>query len=75
MYKTLTATDLPETVGNENHLFSFTNSNLISRMSIPRLAFRGTDRKLVLAFDVGTTYSGISYRYGQAARWALLSDL
>jgi len=28
-----------------------------------RLPFHGRNRKLVLAFDVGTTYSGISYRY------------
>ncbi|KAF8805181.1 hypothetical protein BYT27DRAFT_7192862 [Phlegmacium glaucopus] len=27
----------------------------------PRLVYRGPRRKLVLAFDVGTTYSGISY--------------
>lgn len=26
-------------------------------------AFNGTGQKIVLAFDVGTTYSGISYRY------------
>jgi len=32
-------------------------------MSTSRSAFRGRSRKLVLAFDVGTTYSGISYRY------------
>jgi len=32
-------------------------------MSTSRTAFRGPRRKLVLAFDVGTTYSGISYRY------------
>ena len=28
-----------------------------------RSAFHGSARKLVLAFDVGMTYSGISYRY------------
>ncbi|KAH0588423.1 hypothetical protein H2248_004272 [Termitomyces sp. 'cryptogamus'] len=28
-----------------------------------RSPYRGTFRKLVLAFDVGTTYSGISYRF------------
>ena len=27
-----------------------------------RAIYRGPQRKLVLAFDVGTTYSGISYR-------------
>ena len=32
-------------------------------MSTARSAFHGRGRKLVLAFDVGTTYSGISYRY------------
>ena len=31
--------------------------------STSRSAFLGRGRKLVLAFDVGTTYSGISYRY------------
>lgn len=28
---------------------------------IPRKPFEGLARKLVLAFDVGTTYSGVSY--------------
>ena len=28
-----------------------------------RSVYRGARRKLVLAFDVGTTYSSISYRY------------
>ena len=46
---------------------------LITPMSTGRLAFRGADRKLVLAFDVGTTYSGISYRYGQTEGWGPLS--
>ena len=32
-------------------------------MSTSRAEFHGRNRKLVLAFDVGTTYSGISYRY------------
>ena len=32
-------------------------------MSTSRSAFQGRGRRLVLAFDVGTTYSGISYRY------------
>ena len=36
---------------------------LIVPMSTSRSAFHGRNRKLVLAFDVGTTYSGISYRY------------
>ena len=31
--------------------------------STGRSVYRGARRKLVLAFDVGTTYSGISYRY------------
>lgn len=35
---------------------------LLSSMT-SRPAFSGPRRKLVLAFDVGTTYSGISYRY------------
>jgi hypothetical protein len=30
---------------------------------MPRPIYSGTRRKLVLAFDVGTTYSGVSYRY------------
>ena len=29
----------------------------------PRSPYTGPRRKLVLAFDVGTTYSGVSYRY------------
>ena len=36
---------------------------LIFPMSTSRAEFHGRKRKLVLAFDVGTTYSGISYRY------------
>ena len=36
---------------------------LIFPMSASRSPFQGRNRKLVLAFDVGTTYSGISYRY------------
>ena len=36
-------------------------SLVISTMST-RAIYRGPRRKLVLAFDVGTTYSGISYR-------------
>lgn len=28
-----------------------------------RTSYTGTERKLVFAFDVGTTYSGISYVY------------
>jgi hypothetical protein len=40
-----------------------TESYSVSAMSISRPAFRGPHRKLVLAFDVGTTFSRISYRY------------
>ena len=29
--------------------------------------YNGTRRKLILAFDIGTTFSGISYRY--QSRW------
>ena len=36
---------------------------LIFPMSTSRSPFHGPNQKLVLAFDVGTTYSGISYRY------------
>ena len=36
---------------------------LIFPMSTSRSPFDGRSRKLVLAFDVGTTFSGISYRY------------
>ena len=36
---------------------------LIFPMSTSRSVFHGRNRELVLAFDVGTTYSGISYRY------------
>lgn len=45
---------------------ALTGSHLtpIFRMSTTsRSVFHGPGRKLVLAFDVGTTYSGISYRY------------
>lgn len=30
---------------------------------LSRATYRGSRRKIVLAFDLGTTYSGISYRY------------
>ena len=33
------------------------------RMSSSLSVYQGTKRKLILSFDVGTTYSGISYRY------------
>ena len=33
-----------------------------------RSAYRGPKRKLVLAFDVGTTYSGISYRHVESIK-------
>ena len=33
-------------------------------MPSPRSPYRGIRRKLVLAFDVGTNYSGISYTWG-----------
>lgn len=33
-------------------------------MTSSRTAYSGRTRKIVLAFDVGTTFSGISYRYG-----------
>jgi hypothetical protein len=36
---------------------------LTFEMKTSRSAFHGPNRKLVLAFDIGTTYSGISYRY------------
>ena len=40
-----------------------TESPSFLAMSISRPAFRGPRRKLVLSFDVGTTFSRISYRY------------
>jgi len=30
-------------------------------MATTRSPYKGTSRKLVLAFDIGTTYSGVSY--------------
>ena len=39
----------------------YTNdTNLLTSM-IPRKPFQGRAKKLILAFDVGTTYSGVSY--------------
>jgi len=32
-------------------------------MAITRSPYKGTSRKLVLAFDIGTTYSGVSYAF------------
>ena len=42
---------------SSSHL-PFFSSNMLTRA-----IYRGPRRQLVLAFDVGTTYSGISYRY------------
>lgn len=36
-------------------------------MGAARSAYDGPRRKLILAFDVGTTYSGVSYTYVQRA--------
>ena len=33
--------------------------------TMPRPPYRETRRKLVMAFDVGTTFSGVSYRYSE----------
>ena len=38
----------------------------------PRSPYTGPRRKLVLAFDVGTTYSGVSYRYEPSIRRLIL---
>ena len=40
---------------------SFSKSPLTSPM--PREPYEGTSRKLVLAFDIGTTYSGAAYAF------------
>jgi hypothetical protein len=32
-------------------------------MSITQLPYKGESRKLVLAFDIGTTYSGVCYAF------------
>lgn len=37
-----------------------------------RAPYEGTERKLVLAFDVGATYSGISYTYVESDNLSLL---
>jgi hypothetical protein len=40
------------------------SSHFFAEVQTPMLvAYRGARRKLVLAFDVGTIYSRISYRY------------
>lgn len=46
-----------------SRLFSY--SYLLTTRMLPntRSPHNGTYRKLVLAFDIGTTYSGISYRW------------
>ena len=44
------------------HLF-----NQYHTMTSSRTVYSGRTRKVVLAFDVGTTFSGISYRYGKPA--------
>lgn len=40
-----------------------------------RVPYRGTGRKLLLAFDVGTTYSGISYALVTASNVEALYSL
>jgi hypothetical protein len=42
-------------------IVSFTPSTTMASTS--RSIYRGARRKLVLAFDIGVAYSGISYRY------------
>jgi len=32
-------------------------------MAITRSPYKGTSRKLLLAFDIGTTYSGVCYAF------------
>lgn len=45
-------------------LLTYTFQALTMSATSQRRAYAGTARKLVLAFDVGTTFSGISYWYG-----------
>ena len=40
-----------------------------------RSVYRGQKRKLVLAFDVGTTFSGISYRFVDGRHTGASSDI
>ena len=37
------------------------NLSYLAAMGFTRSPYKGTSRKLVLAFDIGTTYSGVSY--------------
>ena len=39
----------------------FSNHSYLAAMAITRSPYKGTSRKLVLAFDMGTTYSGVAY--------------
>lgn len=39
------------------------NPSLLTVMPITRSPYKGTSRKLLLAFDIGTTYSGVCYAF------------
>jgi hypothetical protein len=41
-------------------------------MAITRSPYTGSSRKLVLAFDIGTTYSGVSYTL---LDWGLVPEI
>jgi hypothetical protein len=52
--------------GNSRPIIAHLITNLVqvpSLMASHTAAYVGTRRKLILAFDIGTTFSGISYRY------------
>ena len=39
------------------------NPSFLAAMTITRSPYNGTSRKLLLAFDIGTTYSGVCYAF------------
>ena len=39
------------------------NPSFLAAMTITRSPYNGTTRKLLLAFDIGTTYSGVCYAF------------
>ena len=56
------ASGAPVLIGRTLEILWSLPSFLLSIMTTTTQPYSGSRRKLVLAFDVGTTYSGISYR-------------
>jgi len=52
---------LPYKVVGFSSEYLSSNPSFLAAMTIARSPYNGTSRKLLLAFDIGTTYSGVCY--------------